>query len=182
MFRKLSRATGGDAAAASPSNDGSDESKGDSSPSAVDGARKASHASLAFYRSGAARKGSVGRKGSRGRKRSTGSRTDTGGGSNASIPLASHSADPGVASSPLAASAPASSSSPPPPPRAASTGGAETSMTPAQHSALEYCAGEFRAVLDELVDDRGRYSDTFLLGMVHAQQGGAPDRRTPRWQ
>ena len=45
-------------------------------------------------------------------------------------------------------------------------------MTPAQHSALESCAGEFRAVLDELVEDRGRYSDAFLLGMVHAQKGG----------
>ena len=28
------------------------------------------------------------------------------------------------------------------------------------------------AVLDELVEDRGRYSDAFLLGMVHAQKGG----------
>ena len=45
-------------------------------------------------------------------------------------------------------------------------------MTPTQRSVLDGCVSEFRAVLDELVDDRGRYSDAFLLGMVHAQKGG----------
>ena len=44
---------------------------GSASAGATDVARKASRESLAFYRSGAVRKGSVGRKGSAHRKRST---------------------------------------------------------------------------------------------------------------